>query len=125
MFRFAAVELDDIAKRDPAVFDNDIEDPDRQAGQGVREDLSHSIFDSSAGRDTVRCPWQNGYCERVVGTLKRECLSHLILFDEAHAHRSAGGQSTTTTGRAAPTSVMCRCCDAPLRGFVAQTYAFW
>ncbi len=23
----------------------------------------------------VRCPWQNGCCDRVVGTLKRECLN--------------------------------------------------
>lgn len=35
----------------------------------------------------VRCPWQSGYCERVVGTLKRECLNHMIIFNEAHARR--------------------------------------
>jgi transposase InsO family protein len=35
----------------------------------------------------VRSPWQNGYCERVVGTLKRECLNHMIVFNEAHARR--------------------------------------
>lgn len=35
----------------------------------------------------VRCPWQNGYCERVVGTLKRECLNHMIVFNDAHARR--------------------------------------
>jgi len=34
-----------------------------------------------------RSPWQNGYCERVVGTLKRECLDHTILFGERHARR--------------------------------------
>ncbi len=32
-------------------------------------------------------PWQNGYCERVVGTLKRECLDHTILLGERHARR--------------------------------------
>jgi transposase InsO family protein len=32
-------------------------------------------------------PWQNGYCERVVGTLKRECLDHVILLNENHARR--------------------------------------
>ncbi|MCP4291095.1 MAG: transposase [bacterium] len=26
-----------------------------------------------------RSPWKNGYCERVVGTIKREFLNHLIL----------------------------------------------
>ncbi len=35
----------------------------------------------------VRCPWQNGYCERVVGTLKRECLDHMIVFNEEHTRR--------------------------------------
>jgi transposase InsO family protein len=29
----------------------------------------------------------NGYCERVVGTLKRECLNHMIIFNESHARR--------------------------------------
>jgi len=34
-----------------------------------------------------RSPWQNGYCERTVGTLKRECLNHVIIFNERHAFR--------------------------------------
>ena len=34
-----------------------------------------------------RSPWQNGYCERVVGTLKRECLDHTIVFGERHVRR--------------------------------------
>lgn len=36
---------------------------------------------------SARSPWQNGYCERVVGTLKRECLNHVIVFNERHARR--------------------------------------
>ena len=36
---------------------------------------------------SARSPWQNGYCERVVGTLKRECLNHLVVFNERHARR--------------------------------------
>ena len=36
---------------------------------------------------SARSPWQNGYCERVVGTLKRECLNHMIVFSGAHARR--------------------------------------
>ena len=27
-------------------------------------------------------PWQNGYCERVIGTLRRECLDHVIVWNE-------------------------------------------
>ena len=29
-------------------------------------------------------PWQNGYAERLIGTIRRECLDHLIVFGEAH-----------------------------------------
>ncbi|MFH2053280.1 MAG: transposase [bacterium] len=36
---------------------------------------------------SARSPWQNGYCERMVGTLKRECLNHMIIFNEGHARR--------------------------------------
>lgn len=34
-----------------------------------------------------RSPWQNGYCERMVGTIKRECLNHMIILDERHLRR--------------------------------------
>lgn len=37
---------------------------------------------------SARSPWQNGYCERMVGTIKRECLNHMIIFNEAHARRT-------------------------------------
>lgn len=31
-----------------------------------------------------RSPWQNGYVERVIGSIRRECLDHLIVFGENH-----------------------------------------
>ena len=31
-----------------------------------------------------RSPWQNGYVERVIGSIKRECLDHLIILNENH-----------------------------------------
>ena len=36
---------------------------------------------------SARSPWQNGYCERVVGTIKRECLNHMILLGRKHTFR--------------------------------------
>jgi putative transposase len=30
-----------------------------------------------------RSPWQRAYVERVIGTIRRECLDHLIVFNEA------------------------------------------
>jgi transposase InsO family protein len=32
-------------------------------------------------------PWQNGYAERLIGTIRRECLDHMIVFGEAHLRR--------------------------------------
>jgi transposase InsO family protein len=34
-----------------------------------------------------RSPWQNGYVERLIGSIRRESLDHLIVFDEAHLRR--------------------------------------
>ena len=35
-------------------------------------------------------PWQNGYVERVIGTIRRECLDHVIVFNERHLLRALG-----------------------------------
>ena len=35
-------------------------------------------------------PWQNGYAERLIGTIRRECVDHLIVFGEAHLRRILG-----------------------------------
>ena len=32
-------------------------------------------------------PWQNPYCERMIGSVRRECLDHLIVLNEAHLRR--------------------------------------
>jgi transposase InsO family protein len=34
-----------------------------------------------------RSPWQNAYVERVIGTLRRDCLDHFVIFDEQHLRR--------------------------------------
>jgi len=35
-----------------------------------------------------RSPWQNGYCERLIGSIRRECLDHLIIVNESHLRNS-------------------------------------
>jgi transposase InsO family protein len=32
-------------------------------------------------------PWQNGFAERVIGSIRRECVDHLIVLGEAHLRR--------------------------------------
>jgi transposase InsO family protein len=31
-----------------------------------------------------RSPWQNGHVERLIGSIRRECLDHVVIFGEAH-----------------------------------------
>jgi transposase InsO family protein len=31
-----------------------------------------------------RSPWQNAYVERVIGSIRRECLDQVIIFNELH-----------------------------------------
>jgi len=33
-----------------------------------------------------RCPWQNPFVERVIGSLRRECLDHVIVWNERSLH---------------------------------------
>src|SRR6266567_8226982 len=41
-----------------------------------------------------RSPWQNPYVERLIGTIRRECLDHMIVFGEAHLRRILGRYAT-------------------------------
>ena len=34
-----------------------------------------------------RSPWQKAYVERVIGSIRRECLDHIVIFNERHLHR--------------------------------------
>ena len=35
-----------------------------------------------------RCPWQRAYIERLIGSIRRECLDHVIVFGESSLHRT-------------------------------------
>jgi len=40
---------------------------------------------------TPRAPWQRSYVERVIGTIRRECLDHTIVFNESSSYRHLQG----------------------------------
>ncbi len=48
----------------------------RVKAMGIKEVLS-----------APRAPWQNPYVERVIGSIRRECLDHVIIFNERHLHQ--------------------------------------
>jgi hypothetical protein len=41
-------------------------------------------------------PWQNGFAERLIDSIRRECLDHLVILSEAHL-RSCKGMLAITT----------------------------
>ena len=52
----------------------------------------------SLGIDEVltapRSPWQNPYVERIIGSIRRECLNHVIILNERHLRRQLKSYST-------------------------------
>ena len=49
---------------------------DRVEGMGVKEVLT-----------APRSPWQNAFAERLIGSIRRECLDHVIVFNERSLKR--------------------------------------
>ena len=66
-----------------------IRDNDRAFGLAYRRRLeAMGIRDRPT---SPRSPWQNGHVERVIGSIRRECLDHVIVFGEAHLRRIMRG----------------------------------
>jgi len=45
-----------------------------------------------------RSPWQNGHVERLIGSIRRECLDHVVVFGEAHLRRIMTAYATYYNG---------------------------
>ena len=62
-----------------------IRDRDQIYGVAVRHRLR-----AMGIRDTPiapRSPWQNGFAERLIGSIRRECVDHVVVLGEAHLRR--------------------------------------
>jgi transposase InsO family protein len=60
-------------------------DRDGIYGGGVRDFLDSCGIEEV--RTAYRCPWQNPFVERLVGTLRRELLDHVIVLGQGHLER--------------------------------------
>jgi transposase InsO family protein len=57
---------------------------DRDSAYGetfIRRGRSMGIRDRPT---SARSPWQNGYAERLIGSVRRDCLDHVVVFGERH-----------------------------------------
>jgi transposase InsO family protein len=65
--------------------DHLIRDREGSYGQTVTRRLSAmGIRDHPTA---ARSPWQNGHAERLIGSIRRECLDHIVVFGETHLRR--------------------------------------
>lgn len=62
-----------------------IQDRDGICGDDFGESMRHLGIEEIIV--ALRSPWQNRFAERVIGSIRRECLDHLIVFNEAHLRR--------------------------------------
>ena len=47
--------------------------------------LGCALFGMFRSRALLRAEvWQNGYCERAIGSIRGDCLDHIVVFGEQH-----------------------------------------
>jgi putative transposase len=69
-----------------------LRDRDRIYGCEVRKQVSAMNIQEVLG--APRSPWQRAYVERVIGSIRRECLDHVIVFDGQSLRRTLGSYFT-------------------------------
>jgi transposase InsO family protein len=62
-----------------------IRDRDRVYGEDFRRQLRQ--MDIHEALTAPRSPWQNAYAERLIGSIRRECLDHVIVLNESSLRR--------------------------------------
>jgi putative transposase len=62
-----------------------LRDRDSSYGQDFRKQVD--AMGIAEVVSAARSPWQNAYVERVIGSLRRECLDYIVIFNERHLRR--------------------------------------
>jgi transposase InsO family protein len=62
-----------------------LRDRDSIYGQEFTERVDHMGIKEV--KTAPRSPWQNPFVERMIGTLRRDCLSHVVVLNENHLLR--------------------------------------
>jgi putative transposase len=62
-----------------------LRDRDRAYGASLRQRVEHMGIEEVV--IAPRSPWQNPYVERLIGSIRRECLDHVIVLHERHLRR--------------------------------------
>jgi transposase InsO family protein len=62
-----------------------LRDRDRIYGASFRQRVQHMGIEEVV--IAPRSPWQNPYVERLIGSIRRECLDHVIVLHERHVMR--------------------------------------
>ena len=60
---------------------------DRDNVYGERFSRQAKTLDIREAVIAPRSPWQNAYAERVIGSIRRECLDHVVVLGERHLLR--------------------------------------
>ncbi len=63
---------------------------DRDGIYGLDFQHDAQALDLEEVRMSPRSPWQSPYVERFIGSLRRECLDHVIVLNRAHLYRVMG-----------------------------------
>jgi transposase InsO family protein len=62
-----------------------LRDRDRIYGMAFRQRVRHMGIKEVL--TAPQSPWQNPYVERLIGSIRRECLDHVMVFHERHLQR--------------------------------------
>jgi transposase InsO family protein len=67
-------------------------------------------------------PWQNGFAERLIGSIRRECLDHIIVLGEEHLRRTLKNYAAYYNG--VRTSVFAKGCPGLSSGSAIRRHKF-